>query len=141
MVFEAHDVNEPTQVRERSTSGIFQYPSRAIQKQFFAEHPCQPLDALPYDARLYERKTMNGSVPRKWLTYNKENQRLYCSYCLAFECPNTCNPSPFVLGFSDYRRISQSLPLQESTTTYVRNAQQYISVVNDGTLDKFLRHH
>jgi hypothetical protein len=105
-------------------------------KMFFAEHPFQPLDALPYDARLYERKTMNDSVPRKWLTYNKETKRLYCSYRLAFECPNTCNPSPFVLGFSDYRRISQSLPLHESTTKHVRNAQQYISVVNDGTLDK-----
>ena len=67
-------------------------------KKFFAEHPFQPLDALPYDARLYERKTMNDSVPRKWLTYNKETKRLYCSYCLAFECPNTCNRHPLYLA-------------------------------------------
>jgi hypothetical protein len=29
LVSEAHDVNEPTLERERSTTGIFQYPSRA----------------------------------------------------------------------------------------------------------------
>ncbi|GBN25239.1 hypothetical protein AVEN_43454-1, partial [Araneus ventricosus] len=81
---------------------------------------------------------MNDTVQRKWLTYNKENKCLYCSYCLAFEFPNTCNASPFVLGFSDYRRISQSLTLHESTTTHIRNAQKYISVVKGGTLDDFL---
>jgi hypothetical protein len=79
---------------------------------------------------LYEKKILNDSVQRQWLTYNKENKCLYCSYCLAVECPNTCNLSPFVRGFSDYRRISQSLALHESTTTHIRNAQQYISVVN-----------
>ena len=89
----------------------------------------------------YERKIMNDSVPRKSLTYNKENRYLYCSYCLAFEPPNTCNPSPFVRGFSIYRHISQSLALHEPTTAHVRNAQWYISVVNDGTLDNFLQHH
>ncbi|GBN70425.1 hypothetical protein AVEN_227428-1 [Araneus ventricosus] len=81
---------------------------------------------------------MNDTVQRKWLTYNKENKCLYCSYCLAFEFPNTCNASPFVLGFSDYRHISQSLDLHESTTTHIRNAQKYISVVKGGTLDDFL---
>ena len=58
-VSEAHPVNEPTQENERSTTGIFQYPSQANLKQFFAEHPFQPLDDLPFDARLYERKIMN----------------------------------------------------------------------------------
>jgi hypothetical protein len=135
LVSEAHPINEPTQENKRSTAGIFQYPSRANLKQCFAEHPFQPLEDLPFDARLYERKIMNDSVPRKWLTYNKENRCLYCSCCLAFESPNTFNPSPFVRGFSDYRRISQSLALHKSTTTHVRNVQQFISVVNGGTLD------
>lgn len=62
MVSEAHPINEPTQENERSTAGIFQYSSRANLKQFFAEHPFQPLDDLPFDARLYERKIMNDSV-------------------------------------------------------------------------------
>lgn len=62
LVSEAHPINEPTQENERSTAGIFQYPSRANMKQFFAEHPFQPLDDLPFDARLYERKIMNDSV-------------------------------------------------------------------------------
>jgi hypothetical protein len=53
---------------------------------------------------------------------------------LAFESPNTCNPSPFVRGFSDYRRISQRLALHEPTPR-VRNVQQFINAVNDGTLD------
>ncbi|XP_077294934.1 zinc finger MYM-type protein 1-like [Arctopsyche grandis] len=46
---------------------------------------------------------MNDSVPRNWLTYNKENECLYCSYCLAFECPKS-DSSSFVHGFSDYRQ-------------------------------------
>ncbi|XP_077295474.1 zinc finger MYM-type protein 1-like [Arctopsyche grandis] len=132
---EAHDVIEPTQ-EKKCTTGIFQYPSRDNLKQFFAEHPFQPVSDLPFDARLYERNTMNDSVPRNWLTYNKENKCLYCSYCLAFECPKS-DSSSFVHGFSDYRRISQNLAVHESTTTHVRNVHQYISVVNNGTLDNF----
>ncbi|XP_077290366.1 zinc finger MYM-type protein 1-like [Arctopsyche grandis] len=132
---EAHDVIEPTQ-EKKCTTGIFQYPSRDNLKQFFAEHPFQPVSDLPFDARLYERNTMNDSVPRNWLTYNIENKCLYCSYCLAFECPKS-DSSSFVHGFSDYRRISQNLAVHESTTTHVRNVHQYISVVNNGTLDNF----
>lgn len=74
---------------------------------------------------MYESKIMNGSVPRKWLTCNKEKRYLYCSCCISFESPNTCNLSPFVHNFIDYRCICQNLALHKSTTTHVRNAQIY----------------
>ena len=67
LVSEANHVNKPTQENEGSTTGIFQYPSQADLKQIFSQHPFQPLDDLPSDARLYGRKVMSESVPRKWL--------------------------------------------------------------------------
>ncbi|GBO22675.1 hypothetical protein AVEN_69332-1 [Araneus ventricosus] len=47
LVSEADDANETTQELERSDPRIFHYPPRANLKQFFAEHPFQPLDDLP----------------------------------------------------------------------------------------------
>ena len=35
-----------------------------------------------------------------------KNESLYCSYCLAFEPPDTLNISGFVTGFTDYRCVS-----------------------------------
>ena len=35
-----------------------------------------------------------------------KNESLYCSYCLAFEPPDTPNISGFATGFTDYRRVS-----------------------------------
>ena len=35
-----------------------------------------------------------------------KNESLYCSYCLAFEPPDTLNISGFATGFTDYRCVS-----------------------------------
>ncbi|GBN69413.1 hypothetical protein AVEN_125430-1 [Araneus ventricosus] len=76
---ETVDANETTQELKRFAPVILHYPPRANLRQFFVDHPFQPPDDLPFDARLYERKTMNDTVQRKWLTYKKENKCLYCS--------------------------------------------------------------
>ena len=51
-VSEAPPVNSPRHNNNLSTIEQFQRPTHANLKQFFAAHPLQPLNDLPFDARL-----------------------------------------------------------------------------------------
>ncbi|XP_047129351.1 uncharacterized protein LOC124809338 [Hydra vulgaris] len=130
----------------QSTSGIIQANgSRDIESNLkstsaiiLAKHPIQPHEHLPFDNKIYHRqKDLKDSIPRNWLSFSQNFQSLYCSFCVAFESPQSNTVSSFVSGFKDFRRVSQRVAEHESSSTHRRHVLNYIRIMNNQDFDRF----
>ncbi|XP_047129358.1 uncharacterized protein LOC124809344 [Hydra vulgaris] len=116
----------------------FENPPRLQLKCFFSKHPIQPHEHLPFDNKIYHRQTdLKDSIPRNWLSFSQNSQSLYCSFCVAFESPQSNTVSSFVSGFKDFRRVSQRVAEHESSSTHRRHVLDYIRIMNNQDFDRF----
>lgn len=52
---------------------------------FFKFHPIQPFENISFNpTKIYYRVQNNVTFKREWLSLCKENNKLFCSFCLAF---------------------------------------------------------
>lgn len=103
----------------------FLRPSLNDQQDFISKHPCQPpvsknLPFLPH--QVFTRP--NGSS-RKWLSFCKEKNGLFCFICLLYS--DSTNQSPFVTGgMSDWRHTIQRINEHENSRIHNKCTEAHI---------------
>lgn len=57
----------------------------SVKAAFVSKHPIQPVGPNFNAETIYFRTLQNGQkIQRKWLSFNKLNNCMYCAVCMAF---------------------------------------------------------
>lgn len=124
-------------VYDEDAQSFFKKPLFNNINAFFSFHPHQPpvdLEApLPFDIGIFKRNS-NENFKRNWLSYNRKDQKLYCSVCLAF----TDNDSVFCKGFDRYRHLTQTVGEHEKSKAHLEAVKCYVAHSQNKTLDHLL---
>lgn len=115
------------------TSNFFttiSYNSTLAEKLYFmSNHPIQPqYSQLPFNAyKIYYRPLSDKDVtkvPRFWISFDRENENLYCSVCMCFS-KNT--ESPFIRGLQvRVKHIYKQLEVHEQSKTHDEAVYAYM---------------
>lgn len=110
-----------------NVKNYFKKPKNYDKLDFFAFHPCQPEEKyLPFTEKkpIFSVKKSDGqSFKRQWLSYDKENKKLYCFICLVY----TEGTSSFCSGFDDWRHIHQRIEQHETSKSHNQSVNSYIA--------------
>jgi len=90
---------------------------------FFSVHPIQPSDnatILPFDSKKVFFK--NNNMNRIWCTYDVQENKLYCSVCLAF----TTEMNTFTTGLNDWRHVHQRIKEHENSKNHNFCSEAYL---------------
>ncbi|KAL4097464.1 hypothetical protein QTP88_022246 [Uroleucon formosanum] len=93
----------------------FKKPIPLRINHFFSVHPIQPSDnatILPFDSKKVFFK--NNNMNRIWCTYDVQENKLYCSVCLAF----TTEMNTFTTGLNDRRHVHQRIKEHENSKNH-----------------------
>ncbi|KAL4113078.1 hypothetical protein QTP88_016768 [Uroleucon formosanum] len=93
----------------------FKKPIPPYINHFFSVHPIQPSDnatILPFDSKKVFFK--NNNMNRIWCTYDVQENKLYCSVCLAF----TTEMNTFTTGLNDCRHVHQRIKEHENSKNH-----------------------
>eukprot|EP00102_Acyrthosiphon_pisum_P019919 XP_016657129.1 PREDICTED: zinc finger MYM-type protein 1-like [Acyrthosiphon pisum] len=93
----------------------FKKPIPLHINHFFSVHPIQPSDnatILPFDSKKVFFK--NNNMNRIWCTYDVQENKLYCSVCLAF----TTEMNTFTRGLNDWRHVHQRIKEHENSKNH-----------------------
>jgi len=93
----------------------FKKPIPLHINHFFSVHPIQPSDnatILPFDSKKVFFK--NNNMNRIWCTYDVQENKLYCSVCLAF----TTEMNTFTTGLNDWRHVHQRIKEHENSKNH-----------------------
>lgn len=106
------------------------HDSKLAEKlNFMLSHPIQPQYAeLPFNAfKVYYRQlsdTDKTRVPRKWLSFDKEEKKIYCSVCMAF---SPTKDSIFVQGVKTLaKHIYKQIQVHENSTVHNEAVYAYM---------------
>jgi len=98
----------------------YEKPLATNLHSFFKFHPLQPFDTVRFNpTKAYFRKAKNLTFKRQWLTYSKDKNTLFCTFCLAF----SSDDNRFTLGLkaesinNPYTRIKE----HEQKSDHVNN--------------------
>lgn len=61
----------------------FEIPEKQNVASFLKLHPIQPESCRL--SHCFTRQVEGQKIPRKWLSYNIEDDKFYCSFCMAFD--------------------------------------------------------
>ena len=106
----------------------FTKPQREDFGAFFNVHPLQP-DKLEDEKGAFNSHSVffrKDDTNRRWLTFCKKDQTLFCSVCLAFAADRK---SPFVTGMSNLMRknIVSRIDTHESSAEHRRTVDAYFT--------------
>ncbi|XP_025405010.1 uncharacterized protein LOC112679433 [Sipha flava] len=105
---------------------------------FFIFHPIQPtnssLISLPFNEKIFFSDQGDCKFNRKWLTYDENNQKLFCSVCLAY----SDGSSKFCSGFNDWKHISQRIKEHEISKHHNSLVKAYIREKREKTVQHLL---
>lgn len=90
---------------------------------FFSVYPIQPSDnatILPFDSKKVFFK--NNNMNRIWCTYDVQENKLYCSVCLAF----TTEMNTFITGLNDWRHVHQRIKEHENSKNHNFCSEAYL---------------
>lgn len=104
------------------------YSNRRVDESTISlllNRPCQPADDFVYpctNGRRYSKAWFWRTLPdgsrqqRKWLSYSKSSDKLFCIYCMLFGGPVTADSKVWVQqGFNTWSNISRDLPNHETS--------------------------
>uniref|UniRef100_A0A2S2QRP4 Zinc finger MYM-type protein 1 n=1 Tax=Sipha flava TaxID=143950 RepID=A0A2S2QRP4_9HEMI len=105
---------------------------------FFIFHPIQPtnssLISLPFNEKIFFSDQGDCKFNRKWLTYDENNQKLFCSVCLAYSDES----SKFCSGFNDWKHTSQRIKEHEISKHHNSSVKAYIREKREKTVQHLL---
>lgn len=105
---------------------------------FFIFHPIQPtnssLISLPFNEKIFFSDQGDCKFNRKWLTYDENNQKLFCSVCLAY----SDGSSKFCSGFNDWKHTSQRIKEHEISKHHNSSVKAYIREKRERTVQHLL---
>lgn len=82
-----------------------------------------------YLSKIYFRKLSNSdatTIPRKWLSFNKENEKVYCFICMA---SSVNKDLPFVQGMQvQIKHILKQIQTHGNSQLHNEAVQSYIKV-------------
>ena len=118
-----------------ATSSAFK-SSGVSADMFWRFHPQQPMHNVPFTAKkVFFRIGPDGKeVNRKWVTYDNENKKLHCSFCLMYAPAQSCD-SKWVQGYSSFEHIRLRLTECEKSTCHTTSTEAYLINVAGKTIE------
>ncbi|XP_025196206.1 zinc finger MYM-type protein 1-like [Melanaphis sacchari] len=105
---------------------------------FFIFHPIQPTSSsiisLPFNEKIFYNDQGDCKFNRKWLTYDENNQMLFCSVCLAY----SNGSSTFCSGFNDWKHTNQRIKEHEISKHHNLSVKAYIREKREKTVQHLL---
>jgi len=104
----------------------------------FIFHPIQPTSSsiisLPFNEKIFYNDQGDCKFNRKWLTYDENNQMLFCSVCLAY----SNGSSTFCSGFDDWKHTNQRIKEHEISKHHNLSVKAYIREKREKTVQHLL---
>ena len=109
-----------------SVSDLFKKTSLVTEEMFWAFHPHQPTNNVPFntEATYYRKDTQGTKVRRIWVTYNEEKMAIHCSFCLMF-APERCRQGTLIDGCSDWKHITTRLAEHKKSHCHRSSSEAY----------------
>ena len=109
-----------------SVSDLFKKTSLVSEEMFWAFHPHQPTNNVPFntEATYYRKDTQGTKVRRIWVTYNEEKMAIHCSFCLMF-APERCRQGTLIDGCSDWKHITTRLAEHKKSHCHRSSSEAY----------------
>lgn len=104
--------------------------------EFLKAHPIQPTDVPFIPSKIYFSTLPDGSkLQRKWLSFCKVQQRMYCATCIAFGS----NDSPFIVGVDfNNKRITRQLETHEKSKSHLNAYETLLRHTRKNTIESYL---
>ena len=120
---------------KRRISNFFSRPDKIHIKEFFDYHPKQP-ETNHFDSqKVYHSTDGSGErLQRMWLSYCSENERLFCSMCIAFTSSAPNFLSKFVTGFNNWKYVHQRIKEHESSKIHKDCVDSYMRCQKNETI-------
>ena len=87
-------------------------------------HLIQPYAGVSFNPhRLYFRYDEGGKIERRWVTYSEEEEKIYCSICLAFGKETN---QTFSFDVNDKKHLYTRVSEHEALTAHSDNTKSYL---------------
>ncbi|XP_065678942.1 uncharacterized protein LOC124815047 [Hydra vulgaris] len=106
--------------KENTNNAFFRKPHNNNIEEFFNYHPKQPVQNVPFNNKIYFRK--HDQQNRQWLSFCEDNNKLYCSICLAY---GGSNENIFTKGFSNWDYVHQYIERHETSKFHDENVMNH----------------
>ncbi|XP_065683892.1 uncharacterized protein LOC124809517 [Hydra vulgaris] len=106
--------------KENTNNAFFRKPYNNNIEEFFNYHPKQPVQNVPFNNKIYFRK--HDQQNRQWLSFCEDNNKLYCSICLAY---GGSNENIFTKGFSNWDYVHQYIERHETSKFHDENVMNH----------------
>ena len=117
------------QMQDSHTRDFFTYANKMSPELYWGFHPKQPMHGnLPFKAKkVYFRTTPDErTIPRKWVTYDEDNKKLYCSQCLMYAPPKYSNIK-WISGYTNFENITKRLSEHAKSDCHQISTEIYLS--------------
>lgn len=116
---------ENTIVSKENDINSFKKPDSKTLYTFFKFHPIQPYENISFNpTKVYYRVQNNVTFKREWLSLCKENNKFFCSFCLAFG--------------KEENRFTEGCSALSSNNPYTRIKEHEKSVGHENSSEAFL---
>lgn len=104
---------------------------------FLKNHPIQPTHVefprLPFKTLIYKRQLTNGEyVPRNWLSYSSQLNKLFCTICMVFSNIKSVFNSD---GMGDFKRVKQRIREHENSLSHSNSVDAYFRAKNNENIE------
>lgn len=113
----------------------FDFYARPAPKDFglfFSHHPQQPPRK---GMSIYQTK---DGIKRKWLTYCKKENSLYCTVCLAYAKPSASDNAFIKGGMTAWKHVHQRLEEHERNQVHRKSAEAYFMKASQADIASLL---
>ena len=120
--------SSPTENDEDLNSYFSKPPVHCLQS-FFKFHPKQ--QNFDSEVKLnYQNIYFRSNKPRHWLSYDENEKKLFCSFCLAFS--KDTDQSTFISGYNvnNAKHIYQRISEHESSALHSACSEAYVLKIN-----------